>query len=67
MTITASYNMGLNASQAEVENSTFMLSIGFSNKVSIVLSNPALHQAQSRYHPDFGDKRPRSNVDAPNT
>ncbi len=48
MTITASYNMGLNASQAEVGNSTFMLSIGFRNKVSIVLSNTALRQAQSR-------------------
>jgi hypothetical protein len=48
MTITASYNMGLNASQADVLNSTFVLPIGFSNKVSIVLSSPALRQAPSR-------------------
>jgi hypothetical protein len=41
----ASYNMGSNASQAEVLNSTFVLSLGFSNKVSFVLSNPALRQA----------------------
>ena len=41
-------NRGLNARQAEVLNSTFVLSIGFGTKLNILLSNPALRQAPKR-------------------
>lgn len=42
-------NKGLNARQAEVQYSTFVLSISFSNRFNILLSNPALRQAPNRY------------------
>jgi hypothetical protein len=43
-----STNRGLNARQADVLNSTFVLSINFSNKLNNLLSIPALRQAPTR-------------------
>lgn len=45
----AAANMGLNARQAEVLNSAFVLLFGFSAKLNVCASNPALRQAQNRY------------------
>jgi hypothetical protein len=43
------YNRGLNARQAEVLNSAFVLLFGFSTKLNICASNPALRQAPDRW------------------
>jgi hypothetical protein len=45
----AAGNKGLNARQAEVLNSAFVLLFGFSTKLNICASNPALRQAPNRY------------------
>ncbi|MBK7009784.1 MAG: hypothetical protein IPP37_19640 [Saprospiraceae bacterium] len=45
----AAHNRGLNARQAEVQNSTFVLPFGFPTKLNILLCNPALRQAPNRY------------------
>ncbi len=42
-------NKGLNARQAEVLNSAYVLLIGFDAKLNICAFNPALRQAQNRY------------------
>ncbi len=41
-------NKGLNARQAEVLNSTFVILFGFCAKLNICASNPALRQAPKR-------------------
>jgi len=41
-------NMGLNARQGVVLNSTFILLFGFCAKLNICTSNPALRQAPAR-------------------
>ena len=41
-------NMGLNARQAEVLNSAFVILFGFGAKLNFCASNPALRQAQNR-------------------
>lgn len=46
---TAAANKGLNARQAEMLNSTFVLLFGFSAKLNICAYNPALRQAPNRY------------------
>ncbi|WP_276975860.1 hypothetical protein [Flavobacterium filum] len=43
------HNKGLNARQADVLNSTFVLLFDFSAKLNICTSNPALRQAPNRY------------------
>ena len=45
----AAANMGLNARQAEVLNSAFVLLLSFCGLTNICASNPALRQAQNRY------------------
>lgn len=42
-------NKGLNARQAEVLNSTFVLLFGFCAKLKICASNPAQRQAPNRW------------------
>lgn len=43
------HNKGLNARQAEVLNSAFVLLFGFSTKLNICAFNPALRQAPNRW------------------
>lgn len=42
-------NKGLNARQAEVLNSAFVILFGFGANLNICASNPALRQAPNRY------------------
>lgn len=42
-------NKGLNARQAEVQTSTFVLLFNVCANLNICASNPALRQAQNRY------------------
>ena len=48
-------NRGLNAMGAKVPTSTFVISISFGTKLNILLSNPPLRQAPTRYEKLFGD------------
>ena len=48
MTRKAAHNKGLNARQADVVNSTFVLLFDFGAKLNICASIPALRQAPNR-------------------
>ena len=47
----AAYNRGLNARQAEVLNSAFVLLFSICGLLNICTSNPVLRQAPKRYQP----------------